>query len=77
MWGVGTIASSGSTVITANYGRFRRRVEMGSIALIQMIVGGGVGVGRLLDDGAYAPDEVVAVPEAQVPEQGDAAPRLR
>jgi len=31
---VGTIASSGSTVITANYGRFRRRMAMGIIALI-------------------------------------------
>ena len=61
---VGTIASSGSTVITANYGRFRRRMTMGIIALILLIVGGVVGVGRLLDDSAEAPDDVVAVPEA-------------
>jgi D-alanyl-D-alanine carboxypeptidase/D-alanyl-D-alanine-endopeptidase (penicillin-binding protein 4) len=73
---VGTIASSGSTVITANYGRFRRRMAMGIIALILLIVGGVVGVGRLLDDRADAPDDVVAVPEAQLPELGDAAPVL-
>jgi D-alanyl-D-alanine carboxypeptidase/D-alanyl-D-alanine-endopeptidase (penicillin-binding protein 4) len=76
LWGVGTIASSGSTVITANYGRFRRRMAMGIIALILLIVGGVVGVGRLLDDGAKAPDDVVAVPEAQLPELGDSAPVL-
>lgn len=75
LWGVGTIASSGSTVITANYGRFRRRVTMAIIALILLIVGGVVGIGRLLDDGA-APDDVVAVPEAQLPDLGDAAPVL-
>jgi D-alanyl-D-alanine carboxypeptidase/D-alanyl-D-alanine-endopeptidase (penicillin-binding protein 4) len=73
---VGTIASSGSTVITANYGRFRRRMTMGIIALILLIVGGVVGVGRLLDDSAEAPDDVVAVPEAELPDLGEAVPVL-
>jgi D-alanyl-D-alanine carboxypeptidase/D-alanyl-D-alanine-endopeptidase (penicillin-binding protein 4) len=73
---VGTIASSGSTVITANYGRFRRRIAMGIIVLVLLIVGGIVGVGVLTDDGVNAPDDVVTVPEAQLPELGDAVPVL-
>ncbi len=76
MWGVGSIASSGSTVITANYGRVRRRMAMGIIALILLTVGGVVGLARLLDDGADAPDDVVTVAEAQLPELGDAVPVL-
>ncbi|GAA3183488.1 hypothetical protein GCM10010531_42130 [Blastococcus jejuensis] len=76
MWGVGTIASSGSTVITANYGRFRRRIAMGIVALVLLVVGGIVGVNRLLDDAPAAPDDVVAVPEAQLPDLGDAVPVL-
>ena len=75
-WGVGTIASSGSTVITANYGRFRRRVAMGIIALVLLIVGGIVGINTLVDDGPKAADDVVAVPEAQLPDLGDAVPVL-
>ncbi len=76
MWGVGTIASSGSTVITAKHGRFRRRMAMGIIVLILLVVGGVVGVGRLLGEGADAPDDVVAVPEAQLPDLGEAVPVL-
>jgi D-alanyl-D-alanine carboxypeptidase/D-alanyl-D-alanine-endopeptidase (penicillin-binding protein 4) len=73
---VGTIASSGSTTITANYGRFRRRMAMGIIALVLVIAGAVVGVGALLNDGAKAPDDVVAVPEAQLPDLGEAVPVL-
>lgn len=76
MWGVGTIASSGSTVITANYGRFRRRMAMGIMALFLVIAGGVVAVTGLLGDDTDAPDDVVAVPEAQLPELGDPVPVL-
>jgi D-alanyl-D-alanine carboxypeptidase/D-alanyl-D-alanine-endopeptidase (penicillin-binding protein 4) len=76
LWGVGSIASSGSTVITANYGRFRRRVAMGIVALVLLIAGGVVAVTGLLGDDAGAPDDVVAVPEAELPELGDPVPVL-
>ena len=49
---------------------------MGIIALVLLLVGGVVGVGRLLDDGAAAPDDVVAVPEAELPDLGDPVPVL-
>lgn len=74
---MGTIASTGSTIVTANYGRFRRRVTFGVIALVLLLVGGVVGVGVLLDDGAVAdPTEVVAIPEAELPELGETVPVL-
>ena len=46
--GVGTITSSGSTIVTAKTGRFRRRLAMGIIGLVLLLVGGGVGAGVLL-----------------------------
>jgi D-alanyl-D-alanine carboxypeptidase/D-alanyl-D-alanine-endopeptidase (penicillin-binding protein 4) len=73
--GVGTIASSGSTIVTAKTGRFRRRIAMGVIGLVVLLVGGGVSIGVLLGgdgDGTHA----VAIPEAQLPDLGDAAPVL-
>jgi D-alanyl-D-alanine carboxypeptidase/D-alanyl-D-alanine-endopeptidase (penicillin-binding protein 4) len=73
---VGSIASSGSTVITANYGRFRRRIAMGVIALILVLVGAVVGITKLVSGGPAAPDDVVAVPEAVLPELGDPTPVL-
>src|SRR3954454_18444746 len=50
-WGVGTIASSGSTIVTAKTGRFRRRLAMGVIGLVLLLLGGIVGVGVLLTRG--------------------------
>jgi D-alanyl-D-alanine carboxypeptidase/D-alanyl-D-alanine-endopeptidase (penicillin-binding protein 4) len=74
---VGTIASSGSTIVTAKTGRFRRRLAMGIIGLVLLLVGGIVGAGILLsgggDDGGT---EAVAVPEADLPDLGDAVPVL-
>src|SRR5919107_3277717 len=47
-WGVGTITSSGSTIVTAKTGRFRRRIAMGVIGLVLLLIGGSVGVVPLL-----------------------------
>jgi D-alanyl-D-alanine carboxypeptidase/D-alanyl-D-alanine-endopeptidase (penicillin-binding protein 4) len=74
---VGTIASSGSTIVTAKTGRFRRRLAMGVIGLVLLLVAGGIGVGVSLtggsaDDGSGA----VAVPEAKLPDLGDPVPVL-
>jgi len=75
--GVGTIASSGSTIVTAKTGRFRRRLAMGVIGLVLLLIGGGVGVGLMLT-GAGAGDstEAVAVPDAKLPALGEASPVL-
>ena len=75
--GVGTIASSGSTIVTAKTGRFRRRLAMGVIGLVLLLIAGGIGVGVMLtggssDDGSGA----VAVPEAELPDLGEPVPVL-
>lgn len=76
-WGVGSIASSGSTIVTAKTGRFRRRIAMGVIALVLVLVGGGFaltgGFGGSGDTGA---GRTVDVPDAELPELGDATPVL-
>jgi serine-type D-Ala-D-Ala carboxypeptidase/endopeptidase (penicillin-binding protein 4) len=75
--GVGTIASSGSTIVTAKTGRFRRRIAMGVIGLVLLLIGGVAAAGILLgggDDGG--PEDAVAIPEAELPELGDAVPVL-
>jgi serine-type D-Ala-D-Ala carboxypeptidase/endopeptidase (penicillin-binding protein 4) len=75
---VGTIASSGSTIVTAKTGRFRRRIAMGVIGLVLLLIGGGVGVGLLLTGGGGsdgAPD-AVDVPDAELPDLGKAEPVL-
>src|SRR5215207_9813259 len=77
-WGVGTITSSGSTIVTAKTGRFRRRIAMGVIGLVLLLIGGGVGVGLLLTGGGGSdggPD-AVDVPDAELPDLGEAAPVL-
>jgi D-alanyl-D-alanine carboxypeptidase/D-alanyl-D-alanine-endopeptidase (penicillin-binding protein 4) len=74
---VGSIASSGSTIVTAKTGRFRRRIAAGVIGLLLLLVGGGVGVGLLLTGGGDGggPD-VVDVPDAELPDLGPASPVL-
>src|SRR5215203_6820613 len=75
--GVGTIASSGSTIVTAKTGRFRRRLAMGVIGLVLLLIAGIVGVGVLLTGGGGDDaTEAVAVPDAKLPELGDASPVL-
>jgi serine-type D-Ala-D-Ala carboxypeptidase/endopeptidase (penicillin-binding protein 4) len=74
--GVGTIASSGSTIVTAKTGRFRRRLAVGIIGLVLLLVGGVVGAGVLLAGGTDDGTDAVAVPEAVLPDLGDAVPVL-
>ena len=73
-WGVGTIASSGSTIVTAKTGRFRRRLAMGIIGLVLLLVGGIIGAGVLLngggDDGGTPPEGCAAVHPATPGEPG-------
>jgi D-alanyl-D-alanine carboxypeptidase/D-alanyl-D-alanine-endopeptidase (penicillin-binding protein 4) len=75
---VGTIASSGSTIVKAKTGRFRRRLAMGIIGLVLLLVAGVVGLGVLLTGGGSSDgaNDAVAVPEAKLPELGDPAPVL-
>jgi D-alanyl-D-alanine carboxypeptidase/D-alanyl-D-alanine-endopeptidase (penicillin-binding protein 4) len=73
---VGTIASSGSTIVTAKTGRFRRRIAMGVIGLVLLLIGGGIGGVVLLGSGGAGGTEADAVPEAELPDLGDARPVL-
>jgi D-alanyl-D-alanine carboxypeptidase/D-alanyl-D-alanine-endopeptidase (penicillin-binding protein 4) len=73
---VGNIASSGSTVVTANYGRFRKRLAMGIVGLVLLLGGGVVGVVGLVGNGEGSTTDAVTVPEAQLPDLGDVAPVL-
>jgi D-alanyl-D-alanine carboxypeptidase/D-alanyl-D-alanine-endopeptidase (penicillin-binding protein 4) len=74
---VGSIASSGSTVITAKTGRLRRRIAMAVIGVVLLIVGAGIGVGVLLhgSGGGSAPP-AAKVPAAKLPDVPAAAPVL-
>ncbi|WP_235003383.1 D-alanyl-D-alanine carboxypeptidase/D-alanyl-D-alanine endopeptidase [Blastococcus haudaquaticus] len=64
-------------MVTAKTGRFRRRLAMGVIGLVLLLIGGVVGVGVLLTrGGGDDPTEAVAVPDAELPDLGDAAPVL-
>lgn len=73
---MGTIASSGSTIVTARTGRFRRRIALGVIALVLVLVGGGIALtgGFGGDDDATA--GTVSVPDADLPELGEVTPVL-
>ena len=73
--GVGTIASSGSTIVTAKTGRFRRRLATGVIGLVLLLIAGIVGAGVLLT-GAGGGTDAVTVPEAQLPDLGASVPVL-
>jgi D-alanyl-D-alanine carboxypeptidase/D-alanyl-D-alanine-endopeptidase (penicillin-binding protein 4) len=75
---VATIASSGSTIVTARTGRFRRRIALGVIALVLMLIGGGVALAGGLGGGAddTASSETVTVPDAVLPDLGGATPVL-
>ncbi|RBY83470.1 D-alanyl-D-alanine carboxypeptidase/D-alanyl-D-alanine-endopeptidase [Blastococcus sp. TF02A-30] len=73
---MGTIASSGSTVITANYGRFRKRLAMGVIALVLILVGGGIAVFGMGGGEDTSADGAVTVPDAELPELGEFSPVL-
>ena len=74
--GVGTIASTGSTIITAKTGRLKRRIAFGVIALVVLLVGGGVWLGGGFDGGNGGTVDRIAVADAKLPELGDAKPVL-
>ncbi|MDK3257301.1 D-alanyl-D-alanine carboxypeptidase/D-alanyl-D-alanine endopeptidase [Blastococcus capsensis] len=71
-----SISSSGSTVVTANYGRFRRRIALAAVALVVLLVGGGIGLGVLLGTDAGGTGDAVAVTDAELPQLGEAEPVL-
>jgi serine-type D-Ala-D-Ala carboxypeptidase/endopeptidase (penicillin-binding protein 4) len=75
---VGTIASSGSTIVTAKTGRFRRRLAMGVIGLVLLLIAGVVGLGVALTGGGShgGSSDAVAVPEAKLPDLGAPTPVL-
>ncbi len=74
---MGTIASSGSTIVTAKTGRFRRRIALGVVALVLLLVGGGFALaGGFGGGGSTAADDTVEVPDAELPELGEATPVL-
>ena len=74
---MGTIASSGSTiVVTAKTGRFRRRIAMGIIGLVLLLVAGVMALTGAFSGARDAGTEAVAVEEAQLPDLGDAVPVL-
>lgn len=74
---MGTIASSGSTIVTARTGRFRRRIALAVIALVLLLVGGGVALaGGLGGNDDTASGETVTVPDAVLPDLGEATPVL-
>jgi D-alanyl-D-alanine carboxypeptidase/D-alanyl-D-alanine-endopeptidase (penicillin-binding protein 4) len=72
---VGTIASTGSTIVTAKTGRFRRRIAFGVIALVLLLVVGGIALTNALSGPASkAPASTVAA--ATLPSLGAATPVL-
>jgi D-alanyl-D-alanine carboxypeptidase/D-alanyl-D-alanine-endopeptidase (penicillin-binding protein 4) len=73
---VGTIASSGSTIVTARTGRFRRRIAFAVIALVLVLVGGGVALAGAFGSTGETAADTVSVPDAELPELGEAVPVL-
>jgi D-alanyl-D-alanine carboxypeptidase/D-alanyl-D-alanine-endopeptidase (penicillin-binding protein 4) len=73
---VGTIASTGSTIITAKTGRLKRRIALGVIALVVLLVGGVAWLTGGIGGGNADPADRIAVEDAVLPELGDAEPVL-
>jgi D-alanyl-D-alanine carboxypeptidase/D-alanyl-D-alanine-endopeptidase (penicillin-binding protein 4) len=72
---VGTISSSGSTIVTANYSRLRRRIILGIVAFV-LVVAGGVTTIVVTRSGGSSPTAAATVPDAKLPTVGDPAPVL-
>ncbi|MCV2491743.1 D-alanyl-D-alanine carboxypeptidase/D-alanyl-D-alanine-endopeptidase [Geodermatophilus sp. YIM 151500] len=70
-----TGTASGTTTVTANYGRFRRRMAMGVVAALLVVGGSIAGLVVATQDDAPA-EATVAVPGAQLPQIGAADPVL-
>jgi D-alanyl-D-alanine carboxypeptidase/D-alanyl-D-alanine-endopeptidase (penicillin-binding protein 4) len=76
---VGSITSSGSTVVTANYGRFRKRMAMGVLGVVLVLVAAVVTVVTVVggsDGSSGGGAQTVAVPDAVLPDLGEAHPVL-
>jgi D-alanyl-D-alanine carboxypeptidase/D-alanyl-D-alanine-endopeptidase (penicillin-binding protein 4) len=70
------MSSGGSTVITANYGRFRRRMVLAAVALVALLVGGGIALGVGLGRDDSGGSDAAPVADAQLPELGPVDPVL-
>jgi D-alanyl-D-alanine carboxypeptidase/D-alanyl-D-alanine-endopeptidase (penicillin-binding protein 4) len=73
---VGTITSSGSSVVTANYSRFRRRLVLGVLAVLVVIAAVVTTVVVVTGSGGSAPAAVAAAASAVLPDVGEPAPVL-
>jgi D-alanyl-D-alanine carboxypeptidase/D-alanyl-D-alanine-endopeptidase (penicillin-binding protein 4) len=72
---VGTIASGGSTIVTANYSRLRRRMTFGIIALV-VLLAGGITTVVVTHQGGGTTTTAATVPEAKLPAVGAPPPVL-
>jgi D-alanyl-D-alanine carboxypeptidase/D-alanyl-D-alanine-endopeptidase (penicillin-binding protein 4) len=72
---VGSISSSGSTIVTANYSRFRRRIILGIVAVV-LVVAGGIASLVVTHQGSGSPTAATTVPDAKLPTIGDPPPVL-
>jgi D-alanyl-D-alanine carboxypeptidase/D-alanyl-D-alanine-endopeptidase (penicillin-binding protein 4) len=73
---VGSIAPSGSTIVTAKTGRFRRRIAFGVIFLVLALVGGGIALTNALTGTSAKSPAVAAAASASLPSLGPAKPVL-
>jgi D-alanyl-D-alanine carboxypeptidase/D-alanyl-D-alanine-endopeptidase (penicillin-binding protein 4) len=76
LWGVGTIASSGSTIITAKTGRLKRRIATAVVVLVVAVIGGVLALTGAFDGGPAGSGDTVAMPNAKLPDLGAAQPVL-
>jgi D-alanyl-D-alanine carboxypeptidase/D-alanyl-D-alanine-endopeptidase (penicillin-binding protein 4) len=73
---VGTIASTGSTIVTAKTGRFRRRIAFGVIFLVLVLVAGGIALTTALSGPSAKTPAAAAAAAASLPSLGPAKPVL-
>jgi D-alanyl-D-alanine carboxypeptidase/D-alanyl-D-alanine-endopeptidase (penicillin-binding protein 4) len=73
---VGSIAPSGSTIVTAKTGRFRRRIAFGVIFLVLALVAGGIALTNALTGSSAKSPAVAAAATASLPSLGPAKPVL-
>jgi D-alanyl-D-alanine carboxypeptidase/D-alanyl-D-alanine-endopeptidase (penicillin-binding protein 4) len=73
---VGTISSSGSTIVTANYSRFRRRIVLGIIAVVVLVAGGITTLVVTRTGNGPTATTAAQVPDAKLPTIGDPPPVL-
>src|SRR3954452_21210731 len=74
-WGVGSISSSGSTIVTANYSRFRRRLVFAGLGVLVLAVAGAAPLPVAGDDDPTTPAAAAAA-SASLPDLGDPTPVL-